>query len=61
MPTSRSTYASSYYERQSPAQEQVTLRYAVVRDGEQILTIVGASICAFILGMVVVASIAGVL
>lgn len=56
----RTTSPSRYYERQSPAQEPVHFEYPA-NDYEMIAMTIGAAVFGFALGMIVVASWAGVL
>ncbi len=57
----RTTHPSRYYERQTLTKEPVRLEYPATSDYEAIAVILGVAVFGFALGMVVVASWAGVL
>lgn len=57
----RTTSPSRYYERQTNAKEPVHMEYPATPDYEAVAAILGAAVCGFALGMIAVASWAGVL
>jgi hypothetical protein len=57
----RTTSPSRYYERQTHAKDDVQLEYPATPDYEAFAAILGAAVCGFALGMIVVATWAGVL
>lgn len=57
----RTTSPSRYYERQTNAKEAVRIEYPAAPDYEAIAAILGAAVWGFCLGMLIVATWAGVL
>lgn len=57
----RTTSPSRYYERQTHAKDDVKLEYPAAPDYESIAAILGAAVFGFAIGMIVIATWAGVL